>query len=478
MWQRLYRRARRFASPVHPNRIRARVKAFFDRRGWTPRYHFVIASIENFLRRNDPRRHAALHAATWRFVRDLVRTIRRRRRDPRLSVAVDVTAFWEPLTGIGWYLYRLLEHLAHEPGLVLRLYGPDLVDTPDLPPMVVEPPAGPSIERVRYRVPEGMSISYVRMVGWLRDATERLIAVDGNRLLFAPNYFLPKSFRRARGKLVATVHDLGFERVPWTLRDETRRDLETHLRRTLERAERILTDSETVRGELLATGWIAPERVAAIHLGPGPLAGVEAAQDEPPGLPERFVLHVGTLEPRKNLPVLLAAWRRWRESGEAPPPLVFCGRYGWKTEELEREIETAVGEGWLLTYGYLDNAHVATLYRRALYVVLPSIYEGFGLPAVEAMSAGVPLVLSDLPVLREIAGEAALYVPPSDVDAWAETCRALACDGERRAELTALGRLRSQRYDWRRTAATTAAVWHEVAGRRVPMVARAEEVAA
>ncbi|NJL29806.1 MAG: glycosyltransferase family 4 protein, partial [Thermoanaerobaculia bacterium] len=85
-------------------------------------------------------------------------------------------------------------------------------------------------------------------------------------------------------------------------------------------------------------------------------------------------------------------------------------------------MEAAVAEGWLHTYGYLDNAHVAALYERALFVVLPSIYEGFGLPAVEAMSAGVPLVASDIPVLREIAGEAALYVAPDDIEAWAATC--------------------------------------------------------
>jgi len=471
MLRRLYRLARRIASPVHPNRIRARVKRVFDTFGWTHRYHVTVATIENFLRPHHPRRHLA----TLRFLAQLWRTLRARRREKRLTVAVDITAFWEQRTGIGWYLYRLLEHLAHEDGLRLRLYGPDLVDTPDLPRRVVELPEGPALEAVTYTVPEGMSISYVAMVGWLRRHVPWLIAADGNQLLFAPNYFLPKWFRRAGGRLVATVHDLSFERVPWTMREETRRDLEKHLRRTVERAARVLTDSETVRGELLDTGLVESWRVVAIHLGPGPLARVEAAE-KPPGSPGRYVLHVGTLEPRKNLPTLLAAWRLWREAGGDPPPLVLCGRFGWKSDELRREVEAAVEEGWVHTFGYLEDAKVAALYRDALFVVLPSIYEGFGLPAVEAMAAGAALVASDIPVLREVAGDAARYAPPGEPEAWATACRELEADAEARSELVRRGLERSRSFAWRRTASETLAVWREVAGRPTPIDRLQEKV--
>ncbi len=304
------------------------------------------------------------------------------------------------------------------------------------------------------------------LVGWLRRRHGRLIAADRNDVLFAPNYFLPPWFDRCRGRLVATVHDLSFRRVPWTMRESTRDDLADHLEHTVARAARILTDSETVLGELLASGLVAEERTCAVPLGPGPVAmtGGEAAA-LPPGTPARYVLHVGTLEPRKNLPILLAAWRLLRGRGREPPPLVFCGRFGWKTEELQREMELAADEGWLRHFGYLGNGEVAALYRHALLVALPSIYEGFGLPAVEAMSVGAPLVASDIPVLREVGGDAAVYVSPQEPSSWADAIERLLGDDELRAELAARGRVRGRAFDWSRTADGTVAVWKAAAGR-------------
>lgn len=453
MFRRLYRSARKLARPVHPNRLRYYVLYGADRLGIRPAFRRLGAGVLN------PRRLAR----TWRFARGVAAAHRRRRREPRLTVAVDVTAFWEPLTGIGWYLYRLLEHLADRDDVRLRLYGPHLVDTPDVPPPVVALPRGPAIEEVTYRVPEDLSLDHGWTAQWLRRHDARLIAADRNQVLFAPNYFLPRWFDRCRGRLVATVHDLSFRRVPWTMRDSTREDLARHFERTVTRAARVLTDSETVLGELLESGLADPQRTHAVHLGPGPVAADDATP-VPAGTPARYVLHVGTLEPRKNLPTLLAAWRRLRERGAVPPPLVFCGRFGWKTEELQRHVTAAAAEGWLHHFGYLGDGEVAALYRGATVVALPSIYEGFGLPAVEAMYAGAPLVMSDIPVLREVGGDAALYVPPDDAGAWADALERLLGDPDLRRELARRGRERRHAFDWHRTAEGTVAVWKAAAG--------------
>ncbi len=442
----LYRRLRRLLSPLHPGRWRQRVMRVAVRLG----YNYVRLWVLAF----SPRRVRA----TIRWARWLRGTMRRRREEPRLTVAVDVSAFWEPLTGVGWYLYRLLEHLADRDDVRLRLYGPGFVDKQDVPPPVVELPAGVAIEEVRYRVPENLSLVYYYLADKLRRIQDRLIAADGNQVLFAPNYFLPPWFDRCRGALVVTVHDLSFRKVPATLRDSTREDPETHFQSTVQRAARILTDSETVRAELLETGVAGPAQVHAVTLGPGSVSA-EASGEPPAGAPERYVLHVGTLEPRKNLPVLLAAWR----SMSTPPTLVLCGRFGWKSEALEREIEAGQDEGWLVHYGYLPSEQVAALYRGALLVVMPSIYEGFGLPAVEAMGAGIPLACSDIPVLREVAGDAAVYVPPEQPRAWAEALVRILDDEPRRAELARRGLERSQRFDWRTTAEETLTVWQAAA---------------
>jgi alpha-1,3-rhamnosyl/mannosyltransferase len=246
-------------------------------------------------------------------------------------------------------------------------------------------------------------------------------------------------------------------KVPWAVRPDSGVALRERLERTLFAADLLLTPSEAVRRELIGLGGVgvAPGRVRAIHHGTGVLS--EAAPAPlPPGTPSRFVLHVGTIEPRKNVGTLLAAWRRLRAEGVAPPPLVLCGGWGWKAEEIRTEIAAAEREGWVLHLGYVTAGELAALYAGAELVALPSFYEGFGLPAIEALAAGAPLVASDLPVLREVAGDAALYAPPDRPDLWAERITALLADGSLREELRRKGRERARLFDWRRSATETA----------------------
>ncbi len=449
----LARRCRRLLAPFHPRRLHGRLMQVAVRLG----YNYVRLWIVGL--------HPRRLLATVRWARLFRRTIMARRSEPRLTVAVDVSALWEPLTGVGWYLYRLLEHLADRDDVRLRLYGPGFVDKRDIPPPVVELPTGSAIEEVRYVVPENLSFVFYYLAEKLRRIQERLIAADANRVVFAPNYFLPPWFDRCDGELVVMVHDLSFLTVPETLRESTRRDLETHVRDTSRRAARVLTPSSTVRGELIAGGLVDASRACAVPHGPGSVS-ITAPGAPPAGTPERYVLHVGTLEPRKNLPTLLAAWRMLRERVPDPPSLVLCGRLGWKTETLEQEIESGRREGWLVHNGYLPDEQVAALYHGALLVVLPSIYEGFGLPALEAMMAGAPLLCSDIPVLREVAAEGAIYVPPDQPAAWADQLAELLADSEQRADLARRGRDRSKQFDWRRTAEQTVAVWKEAADSR------------
>lgn len=446
----LYRRLRRFLAPLHPNRLRAHLLHAANRLGW----HHVAFWAGGLA----PRRLAA----SWRWLAARRAAQAARRRDPRLKVAVDIGPFWEPLTGIGWYLYRLLEHLAERDDLVLRLYGPSLIDKGDQRDPVVRLPAGKAIEVVRYEVPHDFSIPFYHYADWLRRRAHRLVDGDGNDLLFAPNFFLPPPLGRCRGRLVATVHDLGFRKLPETLRETTRQQLEHHLGATLERAAAILTDSEAVRQELIETGLAAPLKVTTVHLA---AASVHAAGEAapPPGTPERYLLFVGTLEPRKGVDVLLEAWHR--AAGTAGCSLVLAGGFGWKTEQLEAALGAAA-DLRVHHFGYLPEDQLRALYRHAEWLVFPSRYEGFGLPAVEAMEQGVPLLLSDLPVLRELAGDAALYAPAGDAEAWAALLRrALGDGGELRREFARRSRERSALFDWRQTAAGTAEVFFAAARR-------------
>jgi len=381
-----------------------------------------------------------------------------------LTVAVDISPLWEPLTGIGWYLLRILESLAQSDEVRLRLYPPSLFDAPEAAGPQHAIPQGPALELVRYPDPVNLSLDRTFLMRWFERLEPRLVAADLNRVLFAPNYVLSARFSKAKGRLVATVHDLAVSHFPETMEASTRQALERNLDATLAKATALVTVSETVRQELIADKEIRRDKIRAIHSGPGnPPDGSKAIAALPTGEP--FVLFVGTLEPRKNLRTLLDAWELLHRQVADPPVLVLCGRLGWKSESLEDSIRRAQAAGRVRALGYVESAELATWYRGALAVALPSLYEGFGLPAVEAMAVGTPLILSDIPVLREVAGDAALYVEAEDAEAWAEAVERLLTDGSLRTELSNAGLARSHLFDWDRAASQLVEVFKNAAER-------------
>lgn len=395
---------------------------------------------------------------TFAWAWQILTQLRRYRRDNRLTVAVDIAAFWEPLTGIGWYLFRLLEHLAEREDVQLLLFSPTIVQSPDLEGPTVTPPEGPAIDIVRYEISRDRVLLAGTMTRLLRRLEPLLIAAHGCQVLFAPNYFLPRRFSLAGGALVATIHDLGFRAVPWTLREQTLQELSERLERTLEKAARLITVSAAVREELLEDGYDRPDRVHVVHHGPGQLSAVKVGS-LPANVPERYALHVGTLEPRKNIEAMLSCWRQVQEQMEDPPLLLLCGKYGWKTETIRAEVEAAEQAGWVRHLGYVSERELASLYENAHLVLFPSLYEGFGLPAVEAQWAGTPLVCSDLPVLREVAGDGALFAPPDRPDLMAEAVIRVLRDSSLRADLIERGKQQIAELSWNRAAAQTLGVW-------------------
>ncbi len=431
-------------------------------------YHFLRSAGRRL--RSLPRQSVV----TTRWLRSCRQEIRRRQQEPRLTIGVDISPLWEPLTGVGWYLYRLLEHLADRDDIRLRLYPPTLISSSEFPyaDPTVELPSGPALEVVSYDLPEDLAVDHEPAVKWLRKREASLVSRDQNQVLFAPNYFLPKLFNTVPGALVATIHDLGFRKVPWTLKEETLNGLAERLDQTLDGADLLITVSNTMRLELIELDYAPAERIRVVHHGPGLLEGVEAGE-LPADIPPRFALHVGTLEPRKNISSLLACWRFLRAQMSDVPILVLCGQFGWKTDELEAEVAAAANEGWLQHLGYVPKAELARLYSQASVVVFPTLYEGFGLPAVEAMAAGTPLVCSDIPVLHEVAGEAALFAPPERPEEMALQVQRVLTDGNLRQELIARGTQRLSEFDWNKTAAETLAVWRQAAASRQPHTEKA-----
>ena len=285
-------------------------------------------------------------------------------------------------------------------------------------------------------------------------------------LYHSPNYFLAPH----DGPSVATVHDLSITRYPQTHPAARRRYFELAFRRSLDRASMLITDTEAVRQELVADYGVAPEKVRAIHLGvsehfgpipPEATAGVLQARGLKHG---GYALSVATLEPRKKLDRLIAAYGQLPVAVRTAYPLVLIGSMGWLNSPLQRLIEQAQSQGWLRFLGYVPQDELPVLYAGARAYAMTSMYEGFGLPVLEAMASGVPVLTSSVSCMPEVAGGAALMAHPDDLDELQAQLHRLLTDETWRSQAVPLGLARAQQLTWDRCVAETVAVYRQVAG--------------
>lgn len=265
---------------------------------------------------------------------------------------------------------------------------------------------------------------------------------------------------------VVTVHDLAFIRFPQTFRAYNRIYLDVATRLSVRRAARILVVSEHTRREVIGLLGVAPERVVVTpnavreHFRPPDPAVLETFRARK-GLPEHFVLYVGTLEPRKNLTTLLEAYAEVAQRQAAP--LLVGGGKGWLYDAVFQRLEALGLRERVRFVGYLDEEELPLWYAAATVFVFPSIYEGFGMPPLEAMACGTPVVASNTSSLPEVVGDAGLTVSPYDPAALAEAISRLLADADLRQELRERGLQQARAYSWRVTAERTLAAYEAAA---------------
>jgi glycosyltransferase involved in cell wall biosynthesis len=270
-----------------------------------------------------------------------------------------------------------------------------------------------------------------------------------------------------RQKLVVTVHDLAFVSSPELFPPTWRWLYRSGMRAATKRADAIITPSRATADDLLARTEVRPDRVHVVPLAASlpsfPSAGEDPdhAADRSP-IPGPYVLFVGTLEPRKNLVRLVRAYRK--AVGTAlPHALVLAGPMGWKSEALEAELALA-GPGTIVRTGSVDGVDLDALYRGAAAFAYPSLFEGFGLPVLEAMGRGVPTIASDIPPIREVAGDAAFLVHPESEEDLAAAIERVLTDDAFAADLRRKGPIRASGFTWDATAEGTLAVYRKVLG--------------
>ncbi len=268
-------------------------------------------------------------------------------------------------------------------------------------------------------------------------------------LFHSPDFVLPPT---GRTPTILTVHDLSFLRVPECFVPAFRRYLEGAVGRAVRRARRILADSESTRRDLIELLEVEPERVTVLYPGVEPrfrpvrdaevLERVRARYN----LPTRFILGLGTLQPRKNFDGLIRAFARLPAADDLH--LVIVGSRGWMYEEM-LALPARLGlEERVHFAGFVADADLPALYNLAAIFAFPSWYEGFGLPVLEAMACGTPVVAADNSSLPEVTGEAGLLVDAADLDALTGALVRLLSDRELRARLVVAGREQARQFTW------------------------------
>jgi len=344
--------------------------------------------------------------------------------------------------GISRYTWELAKGLSMRDDLAVQFYGRDrIIENPAL--LMRDGPLPPRSKLLRWWDKRGLASSIVH----------------------GPNYFLPAFAKTG----IITVHDLSVFRFPETHPTDRIAAFEREFPNSLARATHVITDTETVRRELIETFNVSPDSVTAVPLGvdpsfrPIPVEELVECLKQWGLEPKQYGLCVSTIEPRKKISDLLAAWRRLPKPLRDSYPLVLCGGPGWRNEQLRREIDDCVAEGWLRHLGFVDDNLLPHLYAGAALFVYPSIYEGFGLPPVEAMASGVPVVVSGHSCLPEVCGDAARYIDPDDADGFAMALEEGLTDHEWQVRSVQRGLVRARQFSWSHCVDRTIEIYRKVA---------------
>jgi len=384
----------------------------------------------------------------------------------RYRVILNDRVLYRPLTGVGHYTRQLLRafremstgELDVQPflGRYWAAPGPDAASTSS-------DARGPSSTRWRREAEWMRGLArraceppYEMLFRWL---TRRF------QLYHEPNH-IPIATKLPT---VTTIHDISVLSHPEWHPDHRVRWYERQFERGRRQSVRFIAASEFTRRELVERLQIPADRIDVTHQAARPefyrremLTVHETFRAI--NMPEQFFLFVGTLEPRKNVSTLLEAHMRLPAPIRRAYPLVLVGAWGWKNEALDSALQAGQAAGDVRVLGYVGNETLACLYSACTALVWPSLYEGFGLPPLEAMACGAPVVVSDVASLPEVVGDAGVRLDPLHVESWTEAMRRMVEDPAWRGQWSEKGLARAATFSWQRCAAQTLETYRRAIG--------------
>jgi glycosyltransferase involved in cell wall biosynthesis len=271
--------------------------------------------------------------------------------------------------------------------------------------------------------------------------------------------------------LAVVVHDVSYLDLPDGFPRLTSLRMRATISASVRKANLVITGSDFTAERLMDAYRLGPDRVVVTPYGVDPrwrpLPAAESAQiiaEAGVRLPQRFVLAIGNVHPRKNIPRLIRAVAALRSDGFGDVELVLVGQHQWGGTDVARAIDDVGGDGWIHPTGYVEHRTLVAMTGRASVVAYPSLYEGFGLPVLEALACGAPVVCSDRTSMREVAGDAAILVAPESVDAIADGLRIALADPAVREVASLRGPAHAAAYTWDRCAEATVAAYRRILG--------------
>lgn len=374
--------------------------------------------------------------------------------DEYMRIGIDATALPPQPVGAGNYIIHLIRAMAglyteDEFVIFTHKQGFSLIDLPDS--------AGFTWEILEDSSPGSRLI-------WEQTLFPQLVYKSGIELLHSLHYTRPV---RLPCKSVVTFHDMTFFLFPDLHTRSKRFFFPQAIKLSARRADALTAVSESTRQDAIRLLKIPPEKITTTHLGIdssfrpiGDTSGIRQSVERY-GLPERYLLYVGLIEPRKNLPMLVNAFKKFNEK-QGDYKLVLAGRFGWMYEELLEQIKRLGLEQAVHFTGYVPQKDLPLVYNLSSLFVYPTIYEGFGLPVLEAMACGVPVISTDTSSLPEIVGEAGILIPRDDAAALLNAIETVLGDEDLRRELIRKGLTRAARFSWQQTAKLTYQVYQKV----------------
>ena len=372
----------------------------------------------------------------------------------KVRIGIDATALPPQPVGAGNYIIQLIRALVkanfdHQLVIYTQQHSPDLINLP-------------ADAEVEWRIVSDMTPGF-RLV-WEQTSFPGLIRRDKVNLLHSLHYTKPLRLQCAS---VVTFHDMTFFLYPQLHTRARRLFFPPMMKLSAKQADEIVTVSESTRRDVIRLLGVDPDKVSATQLGvDASFRVIDDLQAKKVivtkyDLPEEFILYLGTIEPRKNLPLLMRAYRLLVDSGTRLK-LILVGKYGWMYQEVFNLVSELNLEDMVRFTGYIPQDELPLVYNLASLFVYPTIYEGFGIPVLEAMACGVPVISSDIASLPEIVGEAGILVPAGDLGAYFSAMKLVTDDQDLRGKLIDQGKLRASEFSWERTAQLTQQVYQKV----------------